>query len=526
MILVSRTDFPQMDGRTRISHGGILMLLAALALLLFLTASIVLDAGSISIASAGVITTFILNGTLAIVLLSKSIAERPFSLVQLHWLFYITMFVVAPLSQYLYGYSAWGHPLGDSDYLGTNVLLMIWGVFFAFASNSAGFHRPSRSGSNNVKSQSAFYESLPSISARAALIAFGVSLCSAIIVIVLVGFSNLFSRGDFVTGLDKTLGLLFDKGVRPLPVFAFVLIFARAKQQHKFTLLPIAAFLIAFIADFPAAMARYNMACLYGGIILLVLGPLFEKRGLFPALFLIAFLVLFPAGNAYRCESFEISMLFDAIRNAALNLPQGFCAVDYDAYSMVARTSQYIATFGVENGYQLLGALLFFVPRAIWPTKPEGSGNLVCAAQGQLQLNISSPLPAEGLVNFGVFGLIAFAILLGILCRKGDAWFVRSCSPLRLLYPFLCFLLFFVMRGDLLSGLAFSVGYCVSFMFLLTLCLGIDAFGGKQSKSSSGEYSPCLGASICSSHEQRRSYIMQCGEAPISTTCSNVPTIR
>lgn len=219
-------------------------------------------------------------------------------------------------------------------------------------------------------------------------------------------------------------------------------------------------------------MARYNMACIYGAVLILICPTLFDKRGVFPVLFFLAFLVVFPAANAYRSETFALSMFGEAVAGALRNLPHGFCAVDYDAYSMVARTLSYVGDVGTTDGYQLLGALLFFVPRSVWPSKPEGSGNLVCVAQGQAQLNISSPLPAEGLVNFGIVGLIAFAILAALICRELDSWFAESSSSLRLFYPFACMLLFFMMRGDLLSSFAFSVGYAVSFGLLMIICLG------------------------------------------------------
>ena len=305
-------------------------------------------------------------------------------------------------------------------------------------------------------------------------------------VIALVGTGNLFTRDAFSTDLDKTMGLLFDKALRPLPVFAFVLIFARAKQCGKSGPALLASLALMLVSCFPAAMARYNMACIYGALLLLVCAPLFEKKGLFPVLFLIAFLVIFPAANSYRWEDFTFSMFGEAIVDAIGNLPRGFCAVDYDAYSMVARTLQYVGSVGATGGYQLLGSLLFFVPRALWPTKPEGSGNLVCAAQGQTQLNISSPLPAEGIVNFGIAGLLIFAVVAALVCRRLDRWFVESESPLRLFYPFACLLLFFMMRGDLLSSFAFTVGYLVSFCALCAVCIGPSAIFGVSRKKTGG----------------------------------------
>lgn len=452
----------------RIPHATILSIIAVAAILLFLIASIIEGTSATRTDFFVVSLTFALNGIVGIVFLCKSIASRPFSLVQMHWVFYITMLVIAPYSQFLYGYSVWGFPLSTADYLTTNLMLTVWGVLFAFFSG----HRSSSA----VYDQRTFFSSMPEISAGVEIRAFSLASLATVVVILLVGFENLFTRDAFSTGLDQTMGLLFDKAIRPLPVFSFVLILVRAKQRGKANPVLFVSFTLVLIACFPAAMARYNMACIYGGILLLALTPLFERKGLFPVLFLVAFLVLFPAANSYRWESFTLSMFWDAVLDAAGNLSKGFCAVDYDAYSMIARSLRYVDSFGATGGYQLIGSLLFFVPRALWPTKPEGSGNLVCAAQGQTQLNISSPLPAEGIVNFGVAGLILFAIVAALICRTVDRWFVESKSPVRLFYPFACLLLFFIMRGDLLSSLAFTVGYVVSFCALCLVCLGPKAF--------------------------------------------------
>lgn len=450
-----------------IKHGSYLAIMVLLLILLALVTSICSSVEFATEASFGILLTFALNGCIGVIFLCKSIAEKAFSLCQMHWLFYITMFVVAPMSQYLYNYSPWGYVLSDYDYLVTNVALMIWGLIFAL------FSRRIAQDSYITLSSSNFFNSLPRLSYRGAIVAVICAVIATLAVVGLVGFGNLFSRGDYSTGLDKTMGLLFDKAIRPIPVFSLIFMIVFIKQRKKTSLLFAVVLVCALIADFPAAMARYNAACLYGGVILLLCAPLFDKKGLFPLLFLLAFLVIFPSANAYRWETFTFSMFFEAIHEVLLNLPKGFCAVDYDAYSILARTIIYVSDFGIENGYQLIGSLLFFIPRSLWPSKPEGSGNLVCLAQGQQQLNISSPFPAEGIINFGIIGLMGFAVVAALVCRYCDRWFLYSRSPIRLFYPVACFLLFFIMRGDLLSSFSFLVGYLVSFSVLCCLCYGV-----------------------------------------------------
>ena len=455
-------------GPRRVSHATILLAIVALAVLFCLTVSILIDSGDEGQAEFPITATFALNGLLGVVMLCKSIADRPFSLVQIHWMFYLTMFVVAPYSQYLYDYSPWGFALSSDDYFITNCVLLLWGCLFAFFSNCGGALK-------DLGSQKSFYDSLPKINGGVATRVFVFSLIATVVVVGLIGFENLFSRDTASVDLDKTAGILFNSCFRPMPVFAFVLLLARAKQQRKLSPTLVVSFVFVILACFPTGMARYNMAFIYGGILILACGPLFEKKGLFPLLLLLGFLIVFPAANAYRHDDFTLAMFGDALVDALVNLPSGFCTADYDAYSIVARTLRYVNEFGPANGYQLLGVLLFFVPRVIWPEKPVGSGSLIASAQGQSFVNISSPLPAEGVVNFGVVGLILFAVFAAVACRFLDKRFGDSSSVFRLFYPFACLLFFFMMRGDLLSSFAYSVGGLVSFAVVCLIGMGPKA---------------------------------------------------
>ena len=467
----------------RLSHTVWLSLIVLVAVLFALTITIV--NGSITLSDKSVLTLvlFALNGVIGLIFLSKSILDAPVSLVQIHWMFYVTMFVIAPVSQYLYNYSPWGYAISSDIYAQTNILIMLWGLLFGLLTSlkkNAPLHE--------VLSEPSFFHKFPRIGTSSEWIIFLIALAATLITVYLVGFSNLFLRADFTTNLDKTSGLIFDKFIRPMPVFAFALLFIRYKQTRSLSPLLILTFVMVLLADFPTAMARYNMACIYGGLALLVFSPLREKRGLFPVIFLLAFLVVLPAGNSYRFESISFFDFIESILAAFSNLSQGFCAVDYDAYSMVARTWLYVRDIGISYGYQLLGVLLFFVPRSFWPSKPEGSGNLVAEAQGQAQLNISSPLPAEGLINFGIVGLVIFAVLLAILCRRADSWYQRSNSPFTVFCFFAYFLLFFVCRGDLLSSFAFAAGYFVVYTVLAAIAFGPNLFKKSTRVASNSRY--------------------------------------
>ncbi len=146
---------------------------------------------------------------------------------------------------------------------------------------------------------------------------------------------------------------------------------------------------------------------------------------------------------------------------------------DFDAYSMVGYTARYVeAGPGIAFGRQLLGVLLFFVPRSLWPDKPIGSGATVAMEEGLIFDNVSSSPIAEGLINFGWAGVVLFAVFLCIAFALLDSAFWSTKGEgegtlLCLIYPFYVGFAFFLMRGDLLSATAFIVGFTVACLPLL-----------------------------------------------------------
>ena len=124
----------------------------------------------------------------------------------------------------------------------------------------------------------------------------------------------------------------------------------------------------------------------------------------------------------------------------------------------------------VTYGNQLLGALFFWIPRSVWPSKPVGSGYFV-AEQTELSFNnISMPFWGEGYINFGYLGVIIFAIALAIVIARIDSKFwnkvvtQQNLEPIK--YYLLLGLLIFILRGDMLSSTAYTCGIITSYYFI------------------------------------------------------------
>lgn len=462
-------------GGLAVSHAAILAFLAGVACLCFLGASFF---GTVkSVVQPAVLTGFAVNICLGLVAYIISLAKAPISFSQIHWVFYLTFFCLAPLSQYLNAYSCWDYVLSDNDYINTNFIILIWGACVFTFSSLRG-----KGGKVMAETINDPIDCIPHIRVSRMLVMLGLGVVATFLVVAVYGFENLFSRSTMESDLPLTLDLIFGKVIRPLPIFvlAFGIIFFR--QQNKKTLFSVLVLILcialSLLADFPAAMARYNAACFYGGLAIIAIPSLRKKKGLFSLFFLVLFLVVFPATNMFKTSVFDMNLFLETIGSIMTNLSTGFCAVDYDAYSLIARTVHYVDVYGLTWGKQLLTSLLFFVPRAVWAAKSVGTGELVSSAQGQRFTDLSSPLAAEGYVDFGMVGVVCYAAILGLLIRRFDGNAPTQSLLFSLFRPFGVLMFFFVMRGSLLSTWAYTVGFFISFSFV-----ALVAFGGIRKSS-------------------------------------------
>jgi hypothetical protein len=117
----------------------------------------------------------------------------------------------------------------------------------------------------------------------------------------------------------------------------------------------------------------------------------------------------------------------------------------------------------------VFGSLLFFVPSALWTTKPLATGiflaNYLIANYSMWFTNLSAPLVAEGYLDFGYVGVVGYAALLAVIlvrlnrfAARLDSW---SAFPIGVYYAVF---LMIILRGSLMIALAFTVAAFVSFM--------------------------------------------------------------
>ncbi len=95
--------------------------------------------------------------------------------------------------------------------------------------------------------------------------------------------------------------------------------------------------------------------------------------------------------------------------------------VDFDGFKQIADTLVYLESAPIRWGANYAGVILFFVPRALWPAKPTDSGELISATLGYPYTNVSSPLPAEALLAFGLPGVLLTFLALGAMTARIEA---------------------------------------------------------------------------------------------------------
>ncbi|HEY0248651.1 MAG TPA: hypothetical protein VGC45_10355 [Gryllotalpicola sp.] len=254
------------------------------------------------------------------------------------------------------------------------------------------------------------------------------------------------------SGLDSVAAAV-NAALMVTAVFVVAYLFIRAKRLgllrgwHLTLLLLIA--LTLFVSN-PTSTARYRVAAVAAGLLLALLWPLGRVRMAYLGIGVLAGIAfLFPALNAFR----RVGGTFSIGGSVVSSLQSG----DYDAFQQIGNTVLYVQDVGHSYGRQLLTALLFFIPRSVWPGKSLDTGVIVAAHQGYAFTNLSAPLQAEAYIDGGfplvIVLFVGFGLLTGLFERRTrDA--SSASSFVALLVPLVAAYQLIVLRGSLLQSMA------------------------------------------------------------------------
>ena len=388
--------------------------------------------------------TFVINGIVIYAMFVKGLARHLFSVDLIHSIFCLVFFWIAPTLQIATGFSAWGLRIGEEDIIRANLLILTWLIFYNFGAFLA---------SNRYwKIKTAEFSA---ISKKSIMTLWWITIIVSALIVVKNGFR--IEEISFSDSDNQAIGLLVNHSLVAFMTFSTLITVLWFKNNGYSKIYPLISIICLLLTCFPTSLSRYAAGAIY--VCLLVnLCPWFQKKHRFVFLMILGIMLLFPIMGLYRYRSIaEVSI--NEIINQLFSVKEYFSTANYDAYQLLIASTQFVNLYDITCGLQLLGALLFFVPRQIWSSKPVGSGNYISEMLGLTFKNISCPLVAESYINFGVIGVILFALVLGFLFRKIDNTFWMyvkgKFSYISLLYFYLLPYTLFLCRGDLMSTWAY-----------------------------------------------------------------------
>jgi len=409
------------------------------------------------------IVTFLINGSFFLIQLA-TISPLGFSLREIYYLFMVIFMFVAPLIQYISGQFPWWdtHLLTNERIIYTNTLILLFAVLFELTYTKTKGHARTFVGKifqKEIKHHRLYISWMLIVSALYFVYVF--RKASSIVL--------LFSRGTYgkvFTEVSQPVMLILDITLAGISVNLLAYVIATAKKRSSSsnrTLLALSSLLVILL-NFPTGRARFWTGAVYLGIFL-AWKRVIKTKNAFKIIFITSFIILFPLLNLFRTQAINV-VLGSNIKPPTFL--ETITTGDFDAYSMLVRTIAIVHEKGPTNGRQLLGNLLFFVPRSMWQNKPVGSGHEIAQRLGWSFTNVACPLVGEAYINFGIFGIPLFAIVLGYVTKKLDSVYYGSvvhfsCNvrAIELLYPFYIGFLFFILRGDLLSSLSYTIGFSI-----------------------------------------------------------------
>jgi hypothetical protein len=274
-----------------------------------------------------------------------------------------------------------------------------------------------------------------------------------------LGFSIFFaSRQQFqiATGAlwpDSTVAIIVQAVVTMLLLVAFVALteVRRSPAAPRHAMIYLGVILILVTTVNPISSARYVFGTFALAAVAALGGYATGARFRVAAALIVATLLLvFPVADYFRYAgqgSFKSSSPVQSLTTG-----------DFDAFAQITNMLVYLDRHGSTHGRQGLGVVLFWVPRALWPAKPEDTGILLADERRYSFTNLSAPLPAELMINGAWPGLVVGMFAFGWAARRADARILRSLDIRGVPSVLGCILpayLFILLRGSLLQAMPF-----------------------------------------------------------------------
>lgn len=370
--------------------------------------------------------------------------SRGFSLYKMSFYFVLIFFVLSPLSQLHSDYYPWGLYYDSNIVVRSNLLITVFSLILLFVKKFAVHKKPTPSAIHLAKPSKVVDQ-----------IAFIVFLAVLAIIQLFLGFNNVFIRHGFEFKQGTIFDIAIDYFLKAFPCFYYCYL----KSFSKSKLLKRVVFLSALLINNPLSNNRFLSLAAYCGLFCVAFEKI-RKNGIFDLLVVGGIIVIFPLFSQFKflgqTNVFNFTIDFSSVLNAA----------DFDAYAMLCHTIKYVDVSGVLNGKQILSSLFFFVPRALLPIKGDISGAVVITFfNPDSYSNVSCPLIAEGLIDFGILGAILYSLVFAwITCAIDKRVNMLKPTLFSKVYFFLFGYWIFVLRGSLAPTILRLFGFLLPYI--------------------------------------------------------------
>ena len=371
----------------------------------------------------------------------------------------------APIHQYAVGKTYYTLAAPDDDiYLLGNALILIFCLCYIIAYCATMSRGKAMKESDNIKN-------LPEKIAFSDFSCVLVVLLNIVSIIYLQSIGKLF--GFVEEDAQQTIGSLKSiviKIVRFIPVATLmVTVYAKRRNRNScaswlFRLMQIVNILTFAVVYFPlnGSIGRFYLFGMYFALAACLSFRIKRKSWLMLGV-AVGFYLVFPAFNFFK---YHTLLGIDQFRLGGFDTLSG----DYDSHFMLLKTIEYTKQSGFSWGENLLAGLLWFVPRSIWRTKAEPTGQIVSNAYNAIFTNVSCPYCAELYYAFGIFGVTLGALLLGCIVAgleksHSDYWCGMRCITVGLILSFMRGAFLPVMSAWMSINLSFSIIYVLLKLF-------------------------------------------------------------
>jgi len=427
-----------------------------------------------------VILSFVPTSIIGIFCLAASFIGGSITLYSIHWYFVLLFFVFVPLLQFIN--NKFLYVLDSNSIIMGNIYICLWCIFFTIS-----YNRTVKL-DNKVKEHFSIFRLIlhDKINNKLHLL-IGIAVIISLTMVMIGGFNAFFTRASYSNFVEEIggwgpLSLIIRNYLQPLVFCIFIvcfglLIYSKTKLTYLLLMNVIILALILPITNNLLMFPRFYAFAILLGVIMIILQRYNKNSALVYLLILFVGLPLSSAVDQFR------SMTSLSINDLRLNINWDFLFYGhFDAYEMFIHTIGYVSENGIVYGKQLIGALLFFIPRSIWEEKPVGSGHFAAEYLNNyfqvLNYNVGFPLVAEMFINFHILGVVFGALFYGFISGSLDKHYNNLIAKLKynhdkefdfyiLLHPFLIGLFLFHLRGDYISSFAYTVGFVCAFLTVL-----------------------------------------------------------